>query len=342
MPKKKVAINGFGRIGRLFFRQAFGRPEFDIVAINDLGSVANLAYLLKHDSVYGKYAHDVVVDESARTFTINGQVVQFLNEKDPAALPWGKMGIDLVIESTGFFESFAKSNAHITAGAKHVLLSAPAKDDEGTNGGGTVLMGLNEDKIKTCPITSNASCTTNSASPVIHILNETIGIKKAILGTIHAMTATQSLTDSPVRDGTDFRRGRAGSFNIAPSTTGAAIAVTRAVPALAKKFDGVAYRVPVSAGSLSDITFVASRPTTVEEINGIFKKAEVDPRWKGIMKTSSEQLVSSDIIGEPYGAIVDLNFTKVVDGDLVKVLSWYDNEWGYTATLLMHSLKALV
>jgi len=341
MSKKKVAINGFGRIGRLFFRQAFGRSEFDIVAINDLGSVANLAYLLKHDSVYGKYGHDVVVDEAARTFTINGQVVQFLQEKDPAALPWGKMGIDLVIESTGFFESFAKSHAHITAGAKHVLLTAPAKDDEGTNGGATVLMGISEDKIKSCPITSNASCTTNSASPVIQILNETIGIKKAILGTIHAMTGTQSITDSPIREGTDYRRGRAGGYNISPSTTGAAIAVTRAVPALAKKFDGVAYRVPVATGSLSDITFLAARPTTVEEINGIFKKAEADPRWRGIMKTTTEQLVSSDIIGEPYGAIVDLSFTKVVDGDLVKVLSWYDNEWGYVATLLMHAMKAL-
>ncbi len=341
MPKKKVAINGFGRIGRLFFRQAFGRAEFDIVAINDLGSVANLAYLLKHDSVYGKYGQEVVVDETARTFTINGQVVQFLNEKDPAALPWGKMGIDLVIESTGFFESFAKSNAHITAGAKHVLLTAPAKDDDGTNEGGTILMGVNDDKLKSCKITSNASCTTNSASPVMKILEEGIGVKKAILGTIHAMTTTQSLIDAPVRDGTDYRRGRAGSFNIVPSTTGAAIAVSRAVPSLAKKFDGVAYRVPINTGSLSDITFVASRPTTVEEINEIFKKAEADPRWRGIMKTSSEQLVSSDIIGEPFGAIVDLSFTKVVDGDLVKVLSWYDNEWGYTATLLMHALKAL-
>ncbi|MFA6006133.1 MAG: glyceraldehyde 3-phosphate dehydrogenase NAD-binding domain-containing protein [Candidatus Paceibacterota bacterium] len=341
MPKKKVAINGFGRIGRLFFRQAFGRPEFDIIAINDLGSVANLAYLLKHDSVYGKYHHDIIVDEANRTFTIAGKTIQFLNEKDPAMLPWGKLGIDLAIESTGFFESFEKAEGHINAGAKRAIITAPAKDAEGTSGGATVLMGVNDGKLKTCAISSNASCTTNSASPVMQILQEGLGIKKAILSTVHGITNTQSTNDAPVRDGTDYRRGRAAGHNIVPSTTGAAIAVTRAIPALEKKFDGLAFRVPVITGSLADITFISSRQTTVDEVNNIFKKAEADPRWHGIMKTTTEQLVSSDIIGEPYGAIVDLNFTKVVDGDLVKVLSWYDNEWGYVATLLMHSVKAL-
>jgi len=341
MQNKKVAINGFGRVGRLFFRQAFGRPEFDIVAINDLGSVANLAYLLKYDSVYGRYHHEVKLDEQSRTLTVNGKQIQVLCEKEPDRLPWAELDIDLVIESTGLFESFEKANAHITAGAKRVLLTAPAKDADGTNDGATILMGVNDSKLKSCKISSNASCTTNSASPVIQILSETVGVKKAILGTIHAMTGTQSLTDSPVRGGSDFRRGRSAGFNIGPSTTGAAIAVSRVIPELVNKFDGIAYRVPIATGSLSDITFIASRPTTVEEINAIFKKSEKDPRWRGIMKTTEEQLVSSDIIGEPYGAIVDLSFTKVVDGDLVKVLSWYDNEWGYTATLLMHTLKAL-
>lgn len=341
MEKKKIAINGFGRIGRLFFRQAFGRPEFDIVAVNDLGSIANLGYLLKHDTVYGKFHGDVQIDEAGRTLTVNGQKIQFLAEKDPATLPWGTLGIDLVIESTGFFESFAKAQAHLNAGAKKTLISAPAKDEDGTHGGATVLMGLNEEKLRTSVLTSNASCTTNAASPVMQILNETIGVKKAILSTVHGLTNTQSVADQPVRDGSDFRRGRAASQNITPSTTGAAIAVTRAVPLLTGKFDGIAFRVPVITGSIADITFVASRPTTVEEVNQIFTAAEADPRWHGIFKTTSEQLVSSDIIGEPYGAIVDLAFTKVVDGDLVKVLSWYDNEWGYVAMLLMHTLKAL-
>lgn len=345
MKKVKVAINGFGRIGRLFFRAAFteasaGQAGLDIVAINDLGDLDNLAYLLSHDSVYHNYDKSVEVNKEKRALVVDGKEVAVLQEKDPANLPWRKMGIDIAVESTGLFESFEKASAHIAAGAKRVVLTAPAKDAEGTAGGCTVLMGINDEKLSTCPVSSNASCTTNSASPVIQVLSENPGILKATLSTIHAFTATQSIVDGPARGSTDFRRGRAAPLNIAPSTTGAAIAVTRAVPELTGKFDGLAFRVPVPDGSLSDITFLAKRKTSVEEINDILTKAAGEKRWQGILKVTKEQLVSSDIIGEPYGAIVDLSLTKVIDGDLVKVLSWYDNEWGYVSTLLRHVQKA--
>jgi glyceraldehyde 3-phosphate dehydrogenase len=331
----RIAINGFGRIGRLFFRQAFGMEGIDIVAVNDLGDVENLAYLLKHDSVYRAYPRDVKA--GVGVLSVGGKGITMLQERDPARLPWKDLNIDIVVEATGFFESFEKASAHITAGAKRVVLTAPAKDEDGTQGGATVLMGVNDAKAQGATLTSNASCTTNAASPVIAIMAENPGIAKAILSTVHAYTATQSIVDGPLREASkDFRRGRAGAQNIAPSTTGAAIAVTRAVPELAGKFDGLAFRVPVPAGSIADITFIAKRKTSVEEINDIFRKAAAEPRWQGIMTVTEEQLVSSDVIGEPYGAIVDLSFTKVVDGDLVKVLSWYDNEWGYVATLVKH------
>ncbi|MEK7658068.1 MAG: type I glyceraldehyde-3-phosphate dehydrogenase [Patescibacteria group bacterium] len=322
--KTKIAINGFGRIGRLFLRQAINEPDIEVVAINDLSDVENLLYLLKHDSVYGRFESPI------------GNV-KFLQEKDPAKLPWKDLGVDIVIESTGVFETYEKAKAHLDAGAKRVVLSAPAKDADGTLGK-TVLVGLNEKDLKTCQISSNASCTTNAASPVIAVLLENPGIEKAILNTVHAYTNTQTIIDSPVK-GNDFRRGRAGAQNIIPSTTGAAIAVTKVIKELEGKFDGIALRVPVIAGSIADITFISKRKTSVEEINEILKKAADSPKWRGILKTVDEQVVSSDIVGEPYGALVDLNFTKVVDGDLVKVLSWYDNEWGYAAMLLKHVLK---
>lgn len=335
----RIAINGFGRIGRLFFRQAFGAPGLEIVAVNDLGDIDDLAYLLAHDSVYHKYEKSVEVNREKHALVVDGKEVVVLQEKEPSKLPWGKMAVDIAVESTGFFESFEKAKAHITAGAKRVVITAPASDAEGTAGGHTVLIGVNESQLGVSPITSNASCTTNSASPVIQVLSENPGILKATLSTVHAFTATQSIVDGPTRGSTDFRRGRSAPLNIAPSTTGAAIAVTRAVPELVGKFDGLAFRVPVSAGSISDITFLAKRKTTVEEINDILTKAAAEPRWQGILKVSNEQLVSSDIIGEPYGAIVDLRLTKVIDGDLVKVLSWYDNEAGYVSTLVKHVQK---
>jgi glyceraldehyde 3-phosphate dehydrogenase len=339
MKPARVAINGFGRIGRLFFRQAFGRPDLEIVAVNDLGDVENLAYLLKYDTVYGGFAAEVASNKEKNQLVVDGKVIQVLQVKDPAQLPWKDLNIDIAVESTGLFESFDKAKAHLSAGAKRAVITAPAKDADGTDGK-TVLMGINHGEMQSFPLTSNGSCTTNASAPVIQVMAENPGILKAMLSTVHAYTTTQNLADGPVRGGHDFRRGRAAAANITPSTTGAAVAVTRVVPELKGKFDGMAIRVPVITGSLTDITFVAKRKTSVEEINEIFRKAAKDPRWQGILKVTDDQLVSSDIVGMPYGAIVDLGFTNVVDGDLVKVLSWYDNEYGYVSTLVRHVAAA--
>lgn len=330
----RVAINGFGRIGRLFLRQAITEKNITVVAINDLGDLENLAYLFSHDSVYGKFDGVIGVDIAAHALLVNKTKISILQEKDPLKLPWKDLKVDVVIESTGIFDTFEKAKAHIDAGAKHAVITAPAKDADGEIGK-TVLMGINEDDVQKFKVTSNGSCTTNACAPVIKILSETIGMERAILNTTHAYTATQSMVDSPVK-GSDFRRGRAGAQNMAPSSTGAAIAVGRVVPEMIGKFDGVAIRVPVVAGSLADITFVAKRTTSAEEINEILKKAATEKRWAGTFKVSDEQLVSTDIIGEPFGSVVDARSTKVVDGTLVKVLAWYDNEWGYVATLLKH------
>lgn len=326
----RVAINGLGRIGRAFVRAAHSNPDIEIVAVNDLGSLDNLAYLLKHDSVYR--GAPFAVEAKDNKLFIDGREVMFLSEREPAGLPWGAMKIDVVVESTGIFDSYEKAHAHITAGAKRVVITAPVKDD--APNGETVLVGLNEEKLETCTISSNASCTTNSASPLIAILDEHIGIEKAVLSTVHAYTATQSLVDSPAKG--DMRRGRAAAQNIAPSSTGAAIAVTKAYTGLIGKFDGIAIRVPVVAGSLVDVTFVAKRDTTAEEVNQILSAAAADPRWKGIFNATNEPLVSSDIVGSTYASIADLELTRVVGGNLVKVLAWYDNEMGYAHTLVRH------
>lgn len=332
----RVAINGFGRIGRLLFRQLHANPETEIVAVNDLGDLENLAYLLQYDSVYGTFPEKVSVDAAAHALVVGDMRVQVLQEKDPALLPWGAMRIDVVVESTGFFESFEGASAHLKAGARRAIVSAPAKDAEGTAGGRTVLMGINDAELGAATLTSNGSCTTNASAPLIQVLHEAIGVRKAMLGTVHAFTGTQSLTDAPVRGGKDFRRGRAASLSISPSTTGAAVAVTRVVPDLAGRFDGLAYRVPVPAGSIVDVTAVVARPTTVEEVNAALVAAAQSPRWEGVLATTEEQLVSADIVGMPHGAIADLTLTKVVDGDLVKVVAWYDNEAGYVSTLVRH------
>ncbi|MDP3953519.1 MAG: type I glyceraldehyde-3-phosphate dehydrogenase [bacterium] len=328
----KVAINGFGRIGRLFFRQAFGSKGIKVVAINDLGDIENLAYLLKYDTVYGRFGEEVKVQ--GKSLVVGGKKIEVLQEEDPVKLPWGKLKVDIVVEATGVFDSFEKAKIHIKAGAKRVVITAPADDPDGTEGA-TVLVGVNEDKLEKVVLSSNASCTTNAASPVIAILAESLGVKKAILSTIHGYTASQNLVDGPTR-GHDFRRGRAAAGNIVPSSTGAAHAVARAIKEMENRFDGIAFRVPVLAGSIADITFVAKKKTSVKEVNDVLKKAANSPRWRGIMKVTEEPLVSSDIVGEPYGAIVDLSLTRVVDGDLVKVLSWYDNEFGYASTLVKH------
>lgn len=345
--KKRVAINGFGRIGRLLFRQLFGRPDIEIVAINDLGDLENLAYLLRHDTVYHAYDKEVkaikreAVDEKtmqAGELVVAGKHIAVLQQKDPAQLPWRALNVDIAVECTGFFESFEKASVHVSAaGAKHVVISAPAKDEEGVAGGRTILMGINDEALNACGVSSNGSCTTNATAPLIHILHEGIGVSKAMLSTVHAYTATQSLTDAPTK-GKDFRRGRAAAVNIVPSTTGAAVSVTRAIPDLASRFDGIAIRVPVVTGSLIDLTCVTKRPTTKEEINTLFEKASRSAQWGGALGVTTDQPVSGDIVGLSRAVIVDLEYTKVVDGDLIKVLAWYDNEWGYVTTLVSHVL----
>lgn len=327
----KVAINGFGRIGRTFFRLAFDHPDIDIVAVNDLGNIDNLAYLLKYDSVYGRAPFVVEVD--GQNLVVNGKRIAFVQEREPKALPWGALGVDVVVESTGLFTTYGSAGAHLEAGAKRVVISAPAKDD-GALPGATVLMGVNEADLSTCQVTSNASCTTNATSPLIAILKEAVGIKKALLNTVHAYTASQMLVDAPHKK--DLREGRAAALNIVPTSTGAAVATTLAHPELVDKFDGIAMRVPVPVGSIVDVTFVAERPTTVEEINNALTAAAASPRWQHLFAVTTEDLVSTDIIGARFASIADLAFTRVVDGDLVKVLAWYDNETSYTHTLVEH------
>lgn len=324
MKTIRVAINGAGRIGRAFYKLAQERKDLEVVAVNDLGSKESIEYLLKYDSVYGKW--DGKFD------------VQFFSEKDPANLPWKDLNIDVVVESTGAFTSYEKAKAHLDAGAKRVVITAPVKDDPipGIEGA-TVLLGVNEDKLTTCQITSNASCTTNAGSPLIAILDEALGIEKAILNTVHGYTASQSLVDGPSRK--DLREGRAAAVNIVPTSTGAAIAVTKAFTKLEGLFDGISVRVPVVAGSIVDVTFITKKDTSVEEVNEILKKAASNKRWAGIFTATEEELVSTDIVGSRYGSIADLKMTRVVGGNLVKVLAWYDNEMGYTHTLVEHVSK---
>ncbi len=332
----RVAINGCGRIGRAFLRLAFKEDDFEIVGINDLSDIENIAYLLNYDTVYGKSGLDVKADLQKKSLIIKEKTVPYFSEKDPQNLPWGDLKVDVVIEATGIFTDYEKANIHLSAGAKKVLITAPAKGEVLPGGkSGMSLVGLNEENIKACDISSNASCTTNASSPLIAILDEKIGIEKAILNTIHAYTASQTLVDGPSKK--DFRAGRAGAQNIIPSSTGAALAITKVLPILENKFDGIAIRVPVVSGSLVDITFIAKRNTTKEEVNEILKTASLEPRWSEFFAVSEEELVSSDIIGETKASIADLKFTKVVDGNLVKVLAWYDNEIGYANTLILHS-----
>ncbi|HYF13246.1 MAG TPA: type I glyceraldehyde-3-phosphate dehydrogenase [Candidatus Paceibacterota bacterium] len=331
----RVGINGFGRIGRAFFRAAMEDSDIEVVAINDLGDLSNLAYLLKYDTVYGTLKEHIAAE--------NGQLVagdkrvHVTQEKDPTKLPWGSLNIDIVVESTGVFDDYEKASAHLTAGAKRVVISAPVKGD--SEHGALVLVGLNEDKLANCQISSNASCTTNAGSPIIAILDEKLGIEKAVLNTVHAYTATQSIVDSPAK-GSDMRRGRAGAQNITPSSTGAAIAVTKAYKELEGKFDGIAMRVPVVAGSIVDITFIAKRETSTDEVNQMLEESAREERWNGVYGVTREQLVSSDIVDMHASSLVDLNLTRVVGGNLVKVMAWYDNEMGYVQTLMRHIKSA--
>lgn len=329
----KVAINGFGRIGRTFFKMAHGHPDFDIVAVNDLGDINNLAYLLKYDTAYGMNQSSIEVKEN--TLVVDGKAISFIQERDPKSLPWGQLGVDVVVEATGIFASYDQSKMHLEAGAKRVIVSGPVKDDPKEAGinGATILMGVNDANLSTCDISSNASCTTNATSPLVAILKESIGIEKAILNTVHAYTSTQALVDGPSKD---FRKGRAAAQNIIPTSTGAAIATTMAHTDLAGKFDGISIRVPVPVGSIVDVTFIASRDTSVDEVNKALADAAGSEKWNHLFAVTEEPLVSSDIIGARFASIADLGMTRVVDGNLVKVLAWYDNETSYTHTLVEH------
>jgi glyceraldehyde 3-phosphate dehydrogenase len=324
--KTRVAINGFGRIGRNAFKVAFDRSDMEVVAINDLTDTRTLAHLLKHDTNYGLYHHDVGYDET--NLFVNGTRIQVSAQKDPAVLPWKDLNVDVVIESTGFFVDPAKAQAHIKAGAKKVVISAPAKGEGAT----TVVLGVNEDKLEgAAEIISNASCTTNCITPVAAVIESNFGIEKAMMTTVHSYTASQVLQDGPAKD---LREARAAAENIVPTTTGASIAAAQALPALKDRFGGLSIRVPTPVVSLSDFVIITKRKVTVEEVNEAFKKAAGEPFYQGILAVTEEELVSSDFIGNSHSAIVDLKLTAVIDGNMLKVVAWYDNEWGYSNRLV--------
>lgn len=324
--KTRVAINGFGRIGRIAFRIANDRSDIEVVAVNDLTDTKTLAYLLAHDSNYGNYHHKVEHDD--KHIIVDGVKIPVLAEKDPAALPWGDMKVDVVIESTGRFTTSDTAGLHIKAGAKKVVLSAPTKSDDIK----TVVIGANDDQLKEAgDIISNASCTTNSIAAVMDILDREFGIEKAMLTTVHSDTASQTLTDAPSKD---LREGRSAPQNIVPTSTGAAIAVSLTVPNLKNKFDGLSVRVPTPVVSLSDVTMIFKRSTNIEEINEVLTKAANEPYYQGVIAVSDEPLVSSDYIGNSSSGTVDLALTNVVAGNMAKVVVWYDNEWGYSNRLV--------
>ena len=323
---KKIAINGFGRIGRNAFKLAFERDDIEVVAINDLTDTKTLSHLLKHDSTYGTYHYDVSYDENS--IFVDGKQIRVLAEKDPALLPWGEFGVDVVIEATGLFVQPDKARAHINAGAKKVVISAPAKGE----GAKFIVLGVNEHELtREDDIISNASCTTNCIAPVMAILEREFGIEKSLMTTVHSYTASQRILDAPAKD---FREARSAAENIVPTTTGAAIATAKVIPSLVGKFDGLSVRVPTAVVSLSDITAVLKRNTTKEEINEVFKRAAADPFYQGILTVTEEPLVSTDFKGNSHSTIVDLELTNVVGGNLVKVVAWYDNEWGYSNRLV--------
>ncbi|HSX02017.1 MAG TPA: type I glyceraldehyde-3-phosphate dehydrogenase [Candidatus Saccharimonadia bacterium] len=327
-----VAINGFGRIGRNAFKIAMNHPELEVVAINDLTDTKTLAYLLKHDSNYGLYHEEVGSDD--QNLIVGGKKIRVIAEKDPAALPWKDLKVDVVIESTGRFTKGEDAKKHLDAGAKRVVISAPAKGDDV----GTFVIGVNEEALGADDgIVSNASCTTNSIAPLVAIIDQKFGIEKAIMTTVHSYTASQALQDAPNKD---LREGRNAAENIVPTTTGAATAAAKAYTPLAGKFDGMSVRVPTPVVSLSDIVMVIKRDVTVEEVNAALTSASKEPRYQGILDVSDEPLVSSDYIGNPHSSIVDLALTKVVGGNLLKVVAWYDNEWGYSNRLVETVINA--
>ncbi|MBR6961692.1 type I glyceraldehyde-3-phosphate dehydrogenase [Candidatus Saccharibacteria bacterium] len=322
----KIAINGFGRIGRNAFKIAFDRNDTEIVAINDLTDAKTLAHLLKYDSNYGIYACNV--DSDNENIIVEGEKIRVYSEKDPHNLPWGELGVDVVIECTGLFTKPEDARAHIEAGAKKVVISAPAKGE----GAKTIVLGVNEDEVTSDDqILSNASCTTNCIAPVMKVLEDFIGIDKAMMTTVHSYTASQKLQDAPAKD---IREARAAAENIVPTTTGASKAAAKTIPSLQGKFNGLSVRVPTPVVSLADITAVTKRPTSVEEINDIFRKTANEDYYKGILAATDEELVSIDYRGNSNSAIVDLKLTDVIEGTLIKVVAWYDNEWVYSNRLV--------
>ncbi|MBW3538128.1 type I glyceraldehyde-3-phosphate dehydrogenase [Candidatus Parcubacteria bacterium] len=331
MPTR-IAINGFGRIGRNAFKIAFGHPDLQIVAINDLTDTKTLAYLLRHDSNYGTYHHEVGHGDGA--ITVDGRSIKVTAEKDPALLSWKDLAVDVVIESTGRFTKAEDASKHLTAGAKRVVLSAPGKGD----GIGTFVMGVNQDKVTAeNKLVSNASCTTNCITPVAAIVARKFGIDKAMMTTVHSYTASQALQDAPAKD---LREGRNAAENIVPTTTGATVAAAKALPELDGVFAGLSIRVPTPVVSLSDFTFVTKQATSIEEVNKALEEAAASPAYRGILAVTGEELVSSDLVGDSHSATVDLNLTNVVGGNLVKVVAWYDNEWGYSNRLVEMVLLA--
>jgi Glyceraldehyde-3-phosphate dehydrogenase/erythrose-4-phosphate dehydrogenase len=329
MPK--VAINGLGRIGRAALKILLEVGGTEVVAVNDLASVDNLVYLLTHDSVYGRYGRSV--EALGDTLVIDGQAITVYNQRDPAGLPWKELDVDLVLECTGVFRREEDLRRHLTAGARFVILSAPAR----TETVATVVHGVN-DPSQPQQVTSCASCTTNCVAPVVEVMSRRVGVERAILTTVHAYTSTQQLVDGPSKS---FRRGRAGATNMLPDATGAAVATTKTVPELTDRFDGVAVRVPIPVGSLADIVFVAARPTSAEEVNDILREEAATDRYRGILGVSDAPLVSADIVGDPRASIVDAPMTRVVDDTLVKIMSWYDNEWGFAHQMIREALSVL-
>ena len=322
----KVAINGFGRIGRNALKILLERRDVQVVAINDITDAKTLAHLLKHDSSYGTY--DKKVSSTDKSILINTREIPVFAEKDPRALPWKKLGVDVVIESTGFFTKPEDAKAHLDAGAKKVVISAPAKGE----GAKTVVLGVNEEVVtKDDKILSNASCTTNRIAPIMKVLENTFGIDKAMMTTVHSYTGSQRILDAPAKD---LREARSAAENIVPTTTGASKAAALTIPSLKDRFNGLSVRVPTPVVSLSDITAIVKRDTTKEELAAVFKKAAKEPYYEGIIGVTEEELVSSDFIGDPHSCIVDLPLLDVVGGNMIKVVAWYDNEWGYSNRLV--------
>lgn len=325
----RVAINGFGRIGRATFKILMDHPEFEVVAVNDIAPLDNLMYLLRFDTVYGRYEKEVAFEDGS--FSVDGQTVRYYSEKDPAQLPWKDLEIDIVFECTGVFTKREDLEKHLQAGAKFAILSAPTKSDDVPS----VVYGVNQSDGGVQFI-SCASCTTNAIAPVVEIMGRRIGIKKAIMTTVHGYTASQELVDAPHKK---WRRGRAAAANLVPTSTGAAIATAKALPQYEGKFDGVAIRAPVPSGSIADIVFVTERPTTVEEVNQIFREEAATERYQEALGVTEDEYVSSDILKDPRGSVVDLGMTMVVDGDLVKVMAWYDNEWGFSNQMVREAVQ---